>query len=320
MKMGVVVDATCDLAHALVSEQELVVLPAALVLDRTRVLMDDRDPANTLRMYRRYLCDRAQVPGIQPMSAVAMRELFLNDLVLRYDRILVLCMDTRLGEFFDHATQASYGVLKAYRQLREDAGLDPSFAMRVLDTGTVGPGEGVLADEAVRALHQGQENFDTIRRRVQAMAARVQCRLVPADLSYLQHRRRGDGARMRRLGLSPRTLARDATAAGTRSRTLARHRAWAEFPPGRQPPARRHHGAGARRGDRPRRRDELWRRSPSDPRATGLQGPRVQSGAAAHRSAAGGDERRPGGSGRSRRVRAGLERKLIPAAASAFPL
>lgn len=197
MKMGVVVDATCDLAHALVSEQGLVVLPAALVLDRTRVLMDDRDPARTLRMYRRYLCDRAQVPGIQPMSAVAMRELFLNDLVLRYDRILVLCMDARLGEFFGHATQASYGVLKEYRQLREDAGLDPSFAMRVLDTGTVGPGEGVLADEAVRALHRGQENFDTIRRRVQAMAARVKCRLVPADLSYLQHRRRGDGARMR---------------------------------------------------------------------------------------------------------------------------
>lgn len=211
MKMGVVVDATCDLTHALVSEQELVVLPAAMVLDRTRVLIDGRDPANTLRIYRRYICDRAQVPDIQPMSVVAIRELFLNDLVLRYDRLLVLCMDTRLGEFFDHANQASYGVLKAYRQLREDAGLDPSFAMRVLDTGSVGPGEGLLADAAVRALQQGEESFDTIRRRVQALATRVNCRLVPADLSYLQYRRRGSAARMpgwnyrlgRWLGLRP---------------------------------------------------------------------------------------------------------------------
>ncbi|MGD8976213.1 MAG: DegV family protein [Gammaproteobacteria bacterium] len=204
MRMGVVVDATCDLAHGFVTEHDLEILPAALVLDRTRVLMDRRDPDTTLAIYRRYICDRAQAPAIQPMSTVAIRDLFLNELVLRYDRLLVLCMDARLSEFFDHATQASYTVLKSYRELRKDAGLDPSFAMRVLDTGTVGPGEAVLAHEALRALHVRQDDFDTARRTVQALASRIRCQLVAADLSYLRYRRRGGtprlGARDYRLG------------------------------------------------------------------------------------------------------------------------
>ena len=203
MRMGVVVDATCDLAHGFVTGHDLEILPAALVLDRTRVLMDRRDPDTTLEIYRRYICDRAQVPAVQPMSTVAIRELFLNELVLRYDRLLVLCADARMSEFFDHATQASYGVLKSYRGLRRDAGLDPTFAMRVLDTGTVGPGEAVLAHEALRALHLRQDDFDTARRTVQALASRIRCRLIPADLSYLRYRRRGAarlGARDYRLG------------------------------------------------------------------------------------------------------------------------
>jgi fatty acid-binding protein DegV len=196
MRTGIVVDATCDLAHGFEVEHDLEILPAALVLDRTRVLMDQRDPSATLSIYRRYICDRAQVPGIQPMSAVAMRDLFLNDLVLRYDRLLVLCMDARLGEFFDHATQASYTVLKSYREIRQDAGLDPSFAMRVLDTGTIGPGEAVLAHEALHALNSEKKDFDGTRRRVQALARGIHCQLIPADLSYLRYRRRVGAGRL----------------------------------------------------------------------------------------------------------------------------
>ena len=189
MKMGIVVDACCDLTHASVREHQVEVLPAALVLDRMRTVIDDRDPARTQEIYHRYICDRSRVPDIQPISVAAIRKRFLDDLVLRYDRLLVLCADARATGFFANATQASYAVLKDYRQRRSAQGIDESFAMRVLDTGTLGPGTALLALAAIRGLMHSSEKFDDVRRHVQELAGRVRCHLLPADLSYLRFRR-----------------------------------------------------------------------------------------------------------------------------------
>ncbi len=189
MKMGIVVDACCDLTHAWVREHQVAVLPAALVLDRMRTVIDDRDPDRTREIYQRYICDRSRVPTIQPISAAAVRKRFLDDLVLRYDRLLVLCSDARNIGFFANASQASYAVLKDYRQRRHALGIEESFAMRVLDTGTIGPGAALLAQAATCALHSPGEKFDSVRRRIQELAGRVRCHLLPADPGYLRFRR-----------------------------------------------------------------------------------------------------------------------------------
>ncbi|MGB5544799.1 MAG: DegV family protein [Gammaproteobacteria bacterium] len=189
MRMGIAVDACCDLTDAFLQQHGVTILPAALVLDRLRTVIDDRDPERTQQIYRRYICDRSRNPEIQPISADAIRDRFLDDLVLRYDRLLVLCADARSSGFFANASQASYAVLKDYRQRRKARGIEETFAMRVLDTSTIGPGSALLAQHAVRGFMRPGEKFDTVRREVQNLAGRIRCHLLPADLSYLRFRR-----------------------------------------------------------------------------------------------------------------------------------
>ncbi len=184
MKIGVVVDASCDLPDAYVEEHGLIVLPG-LIEFGDRVVSDRRDPRETLGWYKRELSDhrlpaRTVAPGIEEI-----RDLFLEDLVLRYDRVLMLCMSASRGRVFSHATQASYQILQGYREKRAQADLSGSFALRVLDTRNVGPGEGVLAHEAVSIIESSAPPFEKLRRAIKDRSRHIVSYLVPAHHTYI---------------------------------------------------------------------------------------------------------------------------------------
>jgi hypothetical protein len=48
--------------------------------------------------------------------------LFLDDLVLKYDRVLVITIAQSRSPIFANATEASYAILKQYRERRQKAG------------------------------------------------------------------------------------------------------------------------------------------------------------------------------------------------------
>lgn len=200
MKIGVVIDASCDLPRSYIDEHELTVLPGLLEFD-DKEIVDVRDPAETLAIYRRYIADKSAVARSRALDVEHIRDLFLDDLVLRYDRVLVLCVSGTRGRVFSHATEASYAILQGYRDRRQQAGREGQFALRVLDTGSVGPGEAVLAHEAVRLIEEESPPFEKLRRTIKDLARQVVCLTVPNDLWYLHTRARSKGENSMSLGL-----------------------------------------------------------------------------------------------------------------------
>jgi len=192
MKIGVVIDASCDLPRTFIDEHHLVVLPGLLEFGDKEVV-DVRDPSETLAVYRRYIADKSLISRSRALDVEKIRDLFLDELVLKYDRVLVLCVSGTRGRVFSHATEASYSILQGYRERRQQAGLGGQFALRVLDTGSVGPGEGVLAHETVRLISEDSPPFEKLRRTVKDMAQKVVCLTVPSDLWYLHNRARAKG-------------------------------------------------------------------------------------------------------------------------------
>ena len=187
MKVGVVIDASCDLPRSYVEEHELEILPGYLEFGG-KELLDIRDPRDTLSYYRRYIADKSIEARTRAWPVEQITKLFLEDLVLRYDRVLVLCVSASRGRVFSHATEASYAILQGYREKRAAAGLADSFALRVLDTKSVGPGEGIITHEAVRMVEEESPPFEKLRRSVTELTQRTVTYLVPNDLFYLRHR------------------------------------------------------------------------------------------------------------------------------------
>jgi DegV family protein with EDD domain len=187
MRIGIVVDASCDLPHSYIESNGLVVVPGLIEFGE-RSALDSREPRETLAWYRRELSDhRLEARTVAP-TIDQIRDLFLNDLVLRFDRVLMLCMSASRGRVFSHATQASYQILQGYREKRQEAELTEPFALRVLDTRNVGPGEGILAHEAVTMISTGDPPFEKLRRSIKDRSRHIVSYLVPDDLYYLRRR------------------------------------------------------------------------------------------------------------------------------------
>lgn len=187
MRIGFVVDATCDLPDACLERHGVRILPNVLELGG-RTWIDERDPDQTMLLYRRLIADRSVDGRMNASSAEEIREIFLQELVLDYDRVLVISAAAELTDVHRQATDASYGILQHYRERRDEAEQAGSFALRVLDSRSMLAGEGIVLCRALQLLEEGQLGFEKIRRAVRDELERVRCLVALADPWYLRHR------------------------------------------------------------------------------------------------------------------------------------
>jgi DegV family protein with EDD domain len=188
---GLAIDATCDLPRSFINQHAIEVLPIGLEVGQ-RSFIDKRDPESTMAFYELLLAHRHLSADTHAVGVETLKDMFLERLALKHDRVLVLCMSSTRGRVFEQASQAASAMLAEYRQKRAGAGLAGPFLLRVIDSQTLCTGEAVLAFEAVRQL--GRAPFDQARRAVAALVGQVRAYLVPRDLYYLRKRagRKGD--------------------------------------------------------------------------------------------------------------------------------
>lgn len=187
LKIGLVVDAGCDLPDAYLEAHGIRILPSMLQCDG-KSWLDERDPAQTMMLYRRYIADRSIEAQSSACSAAEIREIFLQELVVDYDRVLVITAGAAYTDMFARATEASYGILQSYRERRAEQSHTGGFSLRVLDTGSLCAGEAVLVCRALQLLDERRLAFEAMRRQLRDEAARTSCMLVPGDPWYLRHR------------------------------------------------------------------------------------------------------------------------------------
>lgn len=194
MKIGIVIDSACDLPRSYIEKHNLEIMPISLNIGNEK-LRDVRDPEQTMKFYKRYIADKDMDAETAPLSVDEIKDMFLNELVLKYDRVLVITVSSSRSPIFENATKASFAILKGYKEQRQKAGIEGSFALRVLDSKTMFTGEAVLVHEAIRLVEEEGLPFEKLRPRIEAMTKDVKAYLVPDDLYYVRNRARKKGDR-----------------------------------------------------------------------------------------------------------------------------
>jgi len=77
MRIGVVVDSTCDLPQEFIEKHNIRILPITLHLDNDH-LVDERDPQATLAFYDADLADRGHNAESAPFTVQQIQEVFLE--------------------------------------------------------------------------------------------------------------------------------------------------------------------------------------------------------------------------------------------------
>ncbi|MDQ2070773.1 DegV family protein [Natronospira bacteriovora] len=194
MKIGVVIDSACDLPRSYIDKYGLSILPIRLHFG-DELFVDERDPQATMRFYQRYLANKETEAETEPPSPDEIKKLFLDKLVLEYDRVLVITLSKSRSLTFENATQASYGVMNEYKGVREKNGIDRPFAMRVLDSKTLFTGQAVLIHETLKMIRKENLPLEKLRPEIEALSENVYGYLIPEDLHYVYHRARTKGDR-----------------------------------------------------------------------------------------------------------------------------
>ncbi|WP_285960820.1 DegV family protein [Pseudomonas tohonis] len=186
MRTGLVVDATCDLPQEFLAAHGIRVLPIRIHLGRD-ALVDRRVPEATRQFYAEQLASVAPEDHSDALSVAEMQQWFLEELVTAYDHVICLTISSLRSPIFEHATQASFGLLQHYRERRAEAGLNSPFAMRVVDGRSMFAGSAVLAAEAARLI-AGGAHPSAVRARLEQLSENVCTFLIADDLGHLRRR------------------------------------------------------------------------------------------------------------------------------------
>lgn len=193
MRIGIMVDSTCDLPQSFMAQNDIEILPISVRIDDD-VFTDQRDPQAALDFYRDHLGKRGHEAETDSLSVEEIRDLFLSQLVLKYDCVFCLTLSSTRSPIHKHASAASFAILKDYRPVRQQAGMNSPFLMRVLDTRNLFAAQGVSAVEAVRMREAGASP-GRIRERLEVLANHTYGYAVPRDLHYLRARTQKKGDR-----------------------------------------------------------------------------------------------------------------------------
>lgn len=193
MRIGVAIDAACDVPHEFLERNGIAVLPIAVKVDFQR-FKDDRDPAEIQRFRDRKLGSRSHSAETEPSSVEDVQALFLDRLVKEYDCVVCLTIMATRSPIHDNVIKASFAILKNYRPIREEAGLGGPFLMRVVDTRNIFAGSGPVVAETVRMIQTGRSPAE-VRERAAQIADCSYGYMLPRDLNYLRSRARSKGDR-----------------------------------------------------------------------------------------------------------------------------
>lgn len=192
MRMGLAIDASCDLSQEFLQRNNVAIMPITVKIDR-ETFLDDRRPEEIQRFIDRRLGGRSHSAETEPCPVEEVQKMFLEKLVLEQDCVFCLTITATRSPINEHVNRASFAILKNYRQVREQAQVPGPFMMRVIDTRNVFSGSAPVIYEASRLI-AANEQPAAIRERLNFIANHSYGYMLPRDLIHLRNRikKRGD--------------------------------------------------------------------------------------------------------------------------------
>jgi DegV family protein with EDD domain len=186
MRMGLAIDAACDLSQSFLERNNIAVMPITVKIDG-ETFMDDRKPGELQRFIARRLGSRSHSAETEPCPVEDVQQLFLGKLVLEQDCVFCLTITATRSPINDNVNKASFAILKNYRQVREQAGVAGPFMMRVIDTRNIFAGAAPVVYAATRMIAAGAAPA-AIRERLLDLANHTYGYMLPRDLYYIRAR------------------------------------------------------------------------------------------------------------------------------------
>jgi DegV family protein with EDD domain len=193
MRLGILVDAACDLPREFIAQNPIRVMPIPIRIG-DREVVDVRDEEDTRQFAEDVLAAGIVDAEIRPYDPEQLESLFLERIVIDFDYVICMTFAARGSPIFEHTQKFAFQILTKYKPLRLTAGVPGPFAMRVFDSGNMSAAQGAQVMELARLI-RADTPVTRIVRRMEEVIPQTYGYIVPSDLRYLQARARRRGQR-----------------------------------------------------------------------------------------------------------------------------
>lgn len=193
MKIGLVVDSSCDLPRSYFDEGGIELMPTMIRIG-DEIFEDVRDERKTI-MFHAASQDRKEETFAESKSYTSQQieDLFLEKLVCKYDHVFLLSVTESRSRIYENAMKASLGITSKYLRVRTKAGMPGLFSLAVINSRNIFTGPAVLAAEVIRLI-KSDASPSKIDARIRELVPHTYCYMVPPDLYHIYKRasKRGD--------------------------------------------------------------------------------------------------------------------------------
>ena len=191
MSIVVVADSTCDLPQKYWDNHGIEIFPFSLLIDGIK-LKDTKDPKEQEKFFDSDRIGKLHSADSIPLSTEEVVSYFHTNIVTKYDFALIITASKGRSETYKNVLGASNAVNLHYRPFREAAGLKSNFAMRVINSGTLFSGLGILVAHMRDLIDAGAEKKE-LRNAAEEFKPNIYTYCVPKDLYYLSTRAKSKG-------------------------------------------------------------------------------------------------------------------------------
>jgi len=197
MRLGMLVDAACDLPLPFIAQNSIRVVPIPIRIG-DREVVDVRDEDITRKFYDLVLGTGVTTATIHPYAGEQLEALFLPRLAIDFDYVICLTVASQRSPIFESMQKFAFQMLTKYKPLRQAAGASGPFAMRVFDSRNLFAAQGVQVMELARLI-RADTPVARILQRMEEIVPQTYGYIVPSDLQYLHARERAHGETNRAL-------------------------------------------------------------------------------------------------------------------------
>jgi fatty acid-binding protein DegV len=180
MRIGILVDATCDLPPSFIREHGIHLVPMPIKLGSAQII-DGRDPVQTADFYSHALGSRSALSvSVSPIDVDALRDYIVQHMSLRYDHILLVTKGASFSDTYRLARTATAEVARLSVAPRYEEKIKDLLQVTVIDSGNMYAGQGVQILKLVHLLNTGLEP-DALRSAFNEVVACTTAFFVPAS-------------------------------------------------------------------------------------------------------------------------------------------
>lgn len=183
MRVGVVVDASCDIPTSVLERNQVTLIPV-----RSRIAKQDyldvRDQDESSAFFQQYSASKiaaGKAGSVANNDVVAMLK---ETLIYEFDQLLFIAPHIKLNDSLQTLRETLFDIQPQLERLRAQANIRTPLKLRVIESDSGYAGYGLVLYETLRQLNEKARSADQIKKPVNDFKSRVRTLICPGIESF----------------------------------------------------------------------------------------------------------------------------------------